>query len=763
MRLFFAILILISLVQPVCAQSQEKDSLVLLLETAEPDTMKVKILNRLAYLLHRPEPQQGIIYASESIELAMELDYEKGLAHGYNSLGACYWNKSDLDSALKYYGKSYEINEKLGSARGTTGALSNMAIIYNDRGDYVNAIDTYTRALEEMRKEGFDSYLAITSNNLGLVFEKIANYPEALKWFKEAIKIGEPLGMTNLTGPAWINVGNVYSYTGEPELELEAKKTALEIGKKFDDKYIMGLAFNNLGNVYKRRGEFEQALDHFRQALSINTEVGRKTSIALNLSNIGSTYRDIGSYDESMIQLKRALAIAQEIGHERRISRVNYQLALTAKESSGCDAAISYLLDGLKVAEEDDNLQDVRDINKVLHECYLSKGDYNSALVYHTAYTSAKDSILNAENIKELAKVEAQYKYESQLKEKNTEIELLESKEQLANLKVTLLVIGVILVVIVAFFVSRMMILKKERRKRELESIAKFRESMTGMIAHDLKTPLSVIMNSPGGEEANKHMAGQMLQLINNMLDVHRFESTDVSVKMEQVSFLETLEEARMQTNSLLQEKDLTLEVALDSDYLVETDKSILLRILVNLLTNAIKYSPFDEVITISCQMKDPYITVSVSDNGVGIPENQRETIFSSFGQLDPKDLGGVGSTGLGLTFVKLALEALESDIQVDSTVGKGTTFSFDLPLIKALRKGEHKGSEELEMSEETMKSLSKRIDHLREMDLHQVGAIENELSQLRGESDEVDEWVELVLKSVYAGNRNKFKKLLEI
>ncbi len=750
------------MIQPVCAQTQEKDSLVLLLERAEPDTTKVKILNRLAYLLHRPEPQQGLTYALESIVLAEKLGFEKGLAHGYNSLGACYWNQSELDSALKYYGKSYEINEKLGIARGTTGALSNMAIIYNNRGDYVNAIDTYTLALEGMRKEGFDSYIAITSNNLGLVFEKIGNYPEALKYFKEAIKIGEPLEMTNLTGPAWINVGNIYNYTGEPELELEAKKKALEIGKEFDDKYIMGLAFNNLGSFYKRRGEYEQALDHFRQALSINTEVGRKTSIALNLSNIGSTYRDIGAYEESFEELKKALAIADEIGHARRIARINYQLGLTAKKLSGCDFAIPFFLKGNKVAEKNNNMSNVRDTSKELYECYQSKKDYQSAVIYHVAYMAAKDSILNEENIKALAKVEAQYKYENQLNEKNSEIALLESKEQLANLRITLLAIGVILVVIVAFFVSRMMILKKERRKRELESIAKFRESMTGMIAHDLKTPLSVIINSSNGGNTNKRMASQMLQLINNMLDVHRFESTEVNLKKEKTSFQSIIKDAMVQVDLLSKEKDLMLQPQLDQDYMVNVDKGILTRVLVNLLTNAIKYSPPNETITISCSSKDSYLTISITDKGSGIPDDQVEIIFQSFGQLDPKDSGGIGSTGLGLTFVKLALLAHGSKIEVRSKQGKGTTFSFSLPFTQVNSEVfEEQESVIQAFSSTVKKSLQKRVEVLKSLKLYQVGEIEKELSEIKGESSEVNDWVERVLRSVYAGNKEKYEELI--
>ena len=762
MRLTFAILIIIFLHLPATSQLSEKDSLEHLLKDAELDTTRVNTLNRLAYLLHRSNPRLGIKYANESIDLAKNIGFKKGVAHACNSLGACYWNQSEPDSALKYYGKSYEINKELSSMRGTTGALSNMAIIYDERGDYIKAIDTYTLALNVMKNEGLDSYAAITSNNLGLVFLKIGNYPEALKYFREAIKIGEPLGMSNLIGPAWINIGKMYSYANEHELELEAKNKALEIGKRSNDKYIMALAFNNLGNVYRRLMQYDSALSHFMRALEINTEVGRKSSIALNLSNIGVTYREMGLYRESLEQLQMALAIAKEIDHKKRIARTSYQLGQTAKEFSGCTLAIPFLMDGYVIAENDGNLLDFRDLSEILHSCFLEQGDYESALFYHTAYSVAKDSLLNEENIKELAKVEAQYRFEHQIEEKNVEIKLFESKEQLANLKITLLIIGVILVGIVAIFVSRIIILKKERRSRELEAIKKFRESMTSMIAHDLKTPLSVIINSPDGGVANKQMASQMLHLINNMLDVHRFESTDVKLKKKHISLVSILNEARTQVDFLLKEKDLNLEINFSQDCKVDTDKSLLLRVLVNLLTNAIKYSPFDRTITISCKVKDQSVAVSVSDNGAGIPENQQDEIFKSFGQLQPKDSGGIGSTGLGLTFVKLALEALGTEIQLKSKEGEGTTFSFNLPLVVSEEKLElDQEVQEFTTSGKTKEILSKRINSLKEMSLHQIGDIENELSALKGSTEEVDEWIEKILKFVYAGNKVGYEKLL--
>ncbi|MEO9482542.1 MAG: tetratricopeptide repeat-containing sensor histidine kinase [Ekhidna sp.] len=743
------------------AQKEGIDSLKKALLVAKPDTNKIILLNTLAYKLHRADPDEGIDLATQSIELAKELFFDKGLAHAYNSLGACYWNKTELDSALKYYEKSYSINQILGSSRGTTGALSNIAIIYENRGEYVNAVNTYSKALDEMRKEGFASYEAITSNNLGLVFMKIGSYAEALKYFNKAIELGEPLGMTNLTGPTWINIGNVHSSSGAPDLEVKAKTKAFEIGKKVNDKYIMALALNNLGNVFKKRKEFEKALNFFQQALAINEDVGRKSGIALNLSNIGATYRDMSMYEESIVSLQKGLAIANEVGHTKRIARTNYQLGETYKTMLECSTALPFFLAGYEIATKSRYQEEIKDLSKALYECYYQSGDYKTSVTYLSAYTAAKDSILNEENIKELAKVQAQYEFDKQLRAKNSEIQLLESREEVANLKITMLIIGVILILIVSFLVSRIVINKKERRKREVEAISKFRESMTGMIAHDLKSPLSIIMNS-NEHVTTKQMAGQMLQLINNMLDVHRFEQTDVVLNKEEVPFSAILEEARTHVDFLLSEKELTLGVHLEQDYIVVVDRAIMVRVIVNLLTNAIKYSPFNESIPVVVSSKQGAIQVAITNKGNVIPADQQNMIFESFGQLDPKSSGGIGSTGLGLTFVKLAVQAHGSGIHVHSTAVKGTTFSFDLPLVAKQEIMAKMPSGKFEFSHNLKEKLSGKLAALRKLSIHQVGDIEKELKDLKNTVKETDEWVERLLNSVYAGNEERYNALLD-
>ncbi|MEX2233517.1 MAG: ATP-binding protein, partial [Cyclobacteriaceae bacterium] len=110
----------------------------------------------------------------------------------------------------------------------------------------------------------------------------------------------------------------------------------------------------------------------------------------------------------------------------------------------------------------------------------------------------------------------------------------------------------------------------------------------------------------------------------------------------------------------------------------LHTDEKLLRNILINLLTNAIKFSPVKEEVSLNVLDQDTFITIEISDEGIGIPENEMEIIFEPF--VRGKDADQIQGTGLGLSIVKKAVELLNGTIKVKSTVGKGSVFIVTIP-----------------------------------------------------------------------------------
>jgi signal transduction histidine kinase len=233
---------------------------------------------------------------------------------------------------------------------------------------------------------------------------------------------------------------------------------------------------------------------------------------------------------------------------------------------------------------------------------------------------------------------------------------------------------------------------------QQLHAAESLRDDLTHMIVHDLRTPLTALLNGVRlikfvGELNEKqqdvfHLSvrsgNTLLKMINDLLDVSKMESGPLPLEYAHVSTITLLNNAMQQVQALATSKGLTLtsEVAPDLPaFLADEDK--MLRTLVNLLSNAIKFTPQGGFISLSARLAEDEqgIVFAVSDTGEGIPQSELEHVFDKFAQVETRISGRKMSTGLGLTFCKLTVEAHGGRIWIESEVGKGSTFLFCIPI----------------------------------------------------------------------------------
>jgi len=233
---------------------------------------------------------------------------------------------------------------------------------------------------------------------------------------------------------------------------------------------------------------------------------------------------------------------------------------------------------------------------------------------------------------------------------------------------------------------------------RRLQELEKLRDDLTHMIIHDLRTPLtSMLFGMQVLEEAGDLNESQrevirivlsggetLLGMISDVLGVEKMESGFMQLDYAVLSAAELVASAVNQVASLAESKHLMLvrQIAADLPPL-RGDENKLRRTLVNLLGNAIKFTPSGGAVTVEARhsKEEQSVVFSVSDTGEGIPPEAFGRIFEKFGQVESRQGGHIMSTGLGLTFCKLAVEAHGGHIGVESVPGQGSTFCFTLPL----------------------------------------------------------------------------------
>ena len=237
----------------------------------------------------------------------------------------------------------------------------------------------------------------------------------------------------------------------------------------------------------------------------------------------------------------------------------------------------------------------------------------------------------------------------------------------------------------------------------ELRAAREAQEALTHMIVHDIRTPLTSIITglqtvqqSDYDSEITPELlenalagADRLLLMVNDLLDIGKMEAGMMNVNTEVFPVSEPIEMAVNLVAALARDKDIRIEQinavrdggGLDS---VRADREIVRRIVVNLLGNAIRFTPPRGTITIRIEPAGrSSVKVSVTDTGPGIAPEHHARIFEKFHQVQNGGNGGP-STGLGLTFCKMAVEVLGGTIGVQSRPGHGSTFWFTLPAAPA-------------------------------------------------------------------------------
>ena len=239
---------------------------------------------------------------------------------------------------------------------------------------------------------------------------------------------------------------------------------------------------------------------------------------------------------------------------------------------------------------------------------------------------------------------------------------------------------------------------KLEAANRELLLTQRFKESMTQMVVHDLKNPLAGIMGNiqlmqmqhermaaPRREELLQRSldsARQMARMIQNILEVAKLEEQKMPLKREALDVAAIVAEQTAEIAGLAARDGIRLETDVPATLPpMEADRTLLGRILGNLLSNALKHTPSGGRITVSARETEDRIVLSVSDTGEGIPEDLLPYIFEKFvaGESENRRRQTYDS-GLGLTFCRLAVECHGGRIAVSSRPGEGTVVTVELP-----------------------------------------------------------------------------------
>jgi signal transduction histidine kinase len=232
----------------------------------------------------------------------------------------------------------------------------------------------------------------------------------------------------------------------------------------------------------------------------------------------------------------------------------------------------------------------------------------------------------------------------------------------------------------------------------EQRRLERMRDEFVATVSHELRTPLASIYGAAltlrsrsRGDDMQQQLvsivAGEserLAHIVEEILLASQLTSGELALRLERVDAARLARRAVEAARPRLPE-NLSLEFETETALPpVSADEQKARQVLANLIDNAVKYSPGGGRIGLRVERENGYVTIAISDEGLGIPAAEQERIFQKFYRLDPDMNRGVGGTGLGLYICRELAERMGGTVRVRSQPGAGSTFFFELPLFKS-------------------------------------------------------------------------------
>jgi signal transduction histidine kinase len=434
----------------------------------------------------------------------------------------------------------------------------------------------------------------------------------------------------------------------------------------------------------------------------------------ITLTNIGNSYVEMGKYKKAERNLLQAIDYFDKKGLVRNQSGAYLYLAkLYQRWGDRQELALDYARRGLEKAKSIDNKQYIIEGYERLAEIYEDQKTYQQAYNLYKQFKIVQDSLLNSEQSTIINEMQTRFEVE----QKDREIELLVKEAALKETQIAkqklwrnFLIIGLVLLGVIGGLLYRYNNQKKranllledknseiERQNKKLVQLNEEKNEFLGMAAHDLRNPLSGIKSVASllesdekltEEELQKYVeiiglsADRMVKLIDNLLDVNAIENGSNHLNIELIDMHEPTKRAVNNFEKLAEKKEIRIKAQLNCDsMLVMADEDAVQRILENLISNAVKYSPRGSTVEVGTQLQENKMELSVKDEGPGIPEEEQQHLFKRYSRLSTKPTGNEGSTGLGLFIVKNLVEEMNGGVRCESQPGEGAEFIITLPI----------------------------------------------------------------------------------
>lgn len=581
----------------------------------------IDAMNALAWHLCHTDAARAQQLAEDARQLATDMHYERGVLDALNTLARLKFDQGHTADALKLAQATYDDCQAADYAPGTMRAAVILGGIHRYIGQHERALAMFLQALHIARAIEDTWGEAIALNQIGIHYIQHQAFDRARTYFEQSLALHRLINDRQGEITLLNNLCAIHGMTGDYDGVRQYANAGIEIAKAIGFTQGQMSMLANLGKLHYELADYDAAFAYYQQRLDLVYDFDMGQELPEALGDIAFTYHKRGDPEHAFTQAQAA-----------------YEAAVQSQ-----DHRVQIKMAGL------------------LSTLYKETGDYTQALTWHETLYDLREMIFDAQMAETTSRLEVQHRTE-QIQQ---EAERYKAEKEAAENQ-------------------------RQQDRAYFERLNQLRDDLLHSTSHDLLNPIAAIrlacdmMRRYPNADRTRHLEGilshtkQMEMLLRDVLDVAQLESgralTDERVYLaEFVSMLGTAIDLQAQ------QKHITLMMpALDADLTAHFDPNLMSKVMMNLLGNAIKYTPEGGEVGVHIESTAQHLVLQVRDTGIGIQPDALPHIFERFYRVpETQHLAG---TGLGLYIVKSIVDQHNGHISIHSTPAVGTTVTVTVP-----------------------------------------------------------------------------------
>lgn len=667
------------------------------------DTALVLALADCAYLRWLTNPAVGVSEAQEAIGIADRIGFPHGKALALNSLGWCHYVRSEYAEAMRAFLQGQNLAEQ-------TGDSAVLGILLQHKGNLFRRVykdpersyHEHVRALAFMPVGSDSTFRMLLLQDIGIDHRLMRHPNEALGYLNTTVSFFKRRDDTANLVVSLGYIGECFALLGQHQKALEYYEQGISFAKILNLRRALAFDYGRLANSLNALGQPDKAIASAMSAIPLANAISTRDMLPEVYTALVDAYRTQHKYEAAsyyqvlLVQVQDTL-YADKIRNTLLLQQADFDAQKVEARMKVLDnekylqRRIAFGLAGLVVLLTGAGLLAWRYARRE-HKAFMLVDERNRHILQQARELEALNAQLMVANDEVQRQLEIQSEQAQQLEISQTETRSTNNHLEQVN--------------------EALLSANAERTKQQaaletmnkelsyknqaLSEAERFRLNMLGIVSHDLKTPISVIIGLSGvllddsrydfrTQDILRHInesGERMSALVRDLLDTAARSAGKVTVQLRPTELKDIVAGVLAHHIHSSERKGQTLIFSPHEEAWTEGDVQRLFQVFDNLIGNAIKYAPIGGKIWITISQLEQKARFTVKDEGVGFTEEDKARAFGFFQKLSAQPTGGEPSSGIGLAIVRQIVELHNGAVWIESEAGKGATVIVELPLL---------------------------------------------------------------------------------